>query len=203
MIRTVLGVLTLTLVTTGVATAQETKGAGHIEIDGALLGGGVLVLPTVVSLPRGYVIDVAGTANVTRRIGLEADFAWALGRSQTVGLNSLTPTIERTPGMLFYTGNVVYNPLGHNHPLIPYLEVGGGGMTVRSAENTPAFGLATSSTHLTANLGGGIRWFVMPHWGVRVDYRYIAIRNDDSQAVLGAPPVGHAQRVYGAVILTF
>ncbi len=57
------------------------KGAGHIEIDGALLGGGLLVLPTAISLPRGYVIDAAGTANVSRTIGLEGDFAWALGRS--------------------------------------------------------------------------------------------------------------------------
>ena len=202
MVRRVLGVLAVTLLTASAAAAQERNGAGRIEIDGALLGGGVLWLPTATPLPRGYVFDAAVTANVNRWIGLEGDFAWSLGRSQTVGVN-FNPTIEHTPSLLFYTGNLIYNPFGHDRPLIPYVEVGGGAVSVLSAENPPAFGLALSSTHLGGNVGGGFRWFIMPHWGVRIDYRYILIRNGDSAAILGAPPIDHAQRVYGAVILTF
>jgi hypothetical protein len=187
------------ILSAGVAHAQETLGAGRVEIDSALLGGGVLVLPADQSHARGYVFDLATTVNVLPRVGLEADFAWAMGRSRTLALpGSPLQTLE-TPGMLFYTGNIIYNPRGHEHALVPYAELGWGAASVLDAPDT--FGLESNSTHLVANVGGGLRWFIVPHWGARADYRYIAIPN--GHAAAGVTPIRHAQRLYGALVFTF
>lgn len=188
------------LLTASVASAQENLGAGKVEIDSALLGGGVLILPGNQPQPKGYVLDVAAAANLTRHVGLEGDFTWSMSRREAVSLAGTAPALEETPNMLFYTGNVIYNPFGKNHPLVPYVELGGGGMTVRDTP-TP-FGLAGGSTHATANLGGGLRWFIIPHWGARADYRYIAIAGASTPTV-GVTPIGHVQRLYGALVLTF
>lgn len=182
-----------------VASGQERNGAGKVEIDSALLGGGLLILPSGLQ-PRGYVLDIGLAYNVKRQFGFEGDFTWAMSHSQTTSLTGPAPTEEQTPNMLFYTGNVMYNPFGHDRPLIPYLEVGGGAVSV--VGSSANFGLA-STTHLAANLGGGIRWYIMPHWGARADYRYIAIQNNNAPAILGVAPIHHAQRLYGALVVTF
>jgi len=195
-------VLAATLLTSGVALAQE-AGAGHVEIDSALLGGGTLFIPSAAPRSVGYVFDVATNLNVSRRIGIEGDFAWAMSRTHTTGLTGIAPASVRTPNMLFYTANVIVSPLGHGRSFIPYAELGGGALSALGGSPSDSFGLASDSTHLTANIGGGMRWFPMPHWGVRIDYRYIAIRNASPPDAFGVVPVGHMQRLLGALVLTF
>jgi hypothetical protein len=190
------------LVTSGVALAQEV-GAGRVEIDSALLGGGTLFIPSAAPRSIGYVFDAAANVNVSRQIGLEGDFAWAMSRQHTVGLTGVAPATVRTPNMLFYTANVIFSPLGHGRKFIPYAEFGGGALEVLGGSPSDSFGLAPGSTHLIANAGGGARWFPIPHWGVRGDYRYIAVRNASPPVGVGVVPVGHVQRLYGALVLTF
>jgi hypothetical protein len=202
MTRTGLMFLAATLLTSCAAFAQE-NGAGHVEIDSALLGGGTLFIPSAAPRSVGYVFDVATNLNVSRRVGIEGDFAWAMSRTHTTGLSGLAPASVRTPNMLFYTGNVLFSPLGHGRSFIPYVELGGGALSALGGSPSDSFGLASDSTHLTANLGGGVRWFPMPHWGVRGDYRYIAIRNENAPVAIGVVPVGHMQRLLGALVLTF
>jgi hypothetical protein len=200
--RTSLMVVAALFVTSGVALAQE-GGAGRIEIDSALLGGGTLFIPSAAPRSIGYVFDAALNLNVSRRVGVEGDFAWAMSRQHTVGLTSVVPATVRSPNMLFYTANVLFSPLGHTRNFIPYVEVGGGALQALGGSPSDSFGLAPDSTHLIANVGGGARWFPIPHWGVRGDYRYIVVRNPAPPAGLGVVPVGHLQRVYGALVLTF
>lgn len=188
------------VLTAGVAAAQENLGAGRVEIDSALLGGGVLILPSSQPQPKGYVLDVAAALNTGAHVGLEGDFTWSMSHRQAASLSASSLTFVETPTMLFYSGNVVYSPFGKNHRLVPYLEVGAGGMTVRSTA-TP-FGLDADSTHVATNLGTGVRWFIIPHWGARADYRYIAIAGASTTSV-GVTPIGHVQRLYGALVLTF
>lgn len=188
------------LLSSGVASAQEKLGAGRIEIDSALLGGGVLILPANQPQPKGYVLDVAAALNVTRHVGLEGDFTWSMSHREVVTIAASLPTLAETPTMLFYSGNVILDPFGKDHPLVPYVDIGAGGMSVRSTP-TP-FGLDADSAHFAANAGAGLRWFIIPHWGARVDYRYIAIAGA-STAAAGVTPIGHVQRVYGALVLTF
>ena len=188
------------VLTASVASAQERLGAGRIEIDSALLGGGVLILPSSQPQPKGYVLDVAAALNVNSHVGLEGDFTWSMSHRQVVTLAASGPTIAETPTMLLYSGNVVLNPFGKDHALVPYVEFGGGGLSVRSTP-TP-FGLDGGSTHLAANAGAGVRWFIIPHWGARADYRYIAIAGASTSAA-GVTPIGHVHRLYGALVLTF
>jgi opacity protein-like surface antigen len=188
--------------TSGVARAQE-SGAGRIEIDSALLGGGTLFVPSAAPRSIGYVFDAAANMNVSRRIGIEGDFAWGMSREHAVGLSGIMPATVRSPNMLFYTANVVFSPMGHTRKFIPYAEAGGGALSALGGSPSDSFGLAPDSTHLTANIGGGVRWFPIPHWGVRGDYRYVAIRNENPPAGIGVVPVGHVQRLYGALVLTF
>jgi opacity protein-like surface antigen len=151
----------------------------------------------------GYVLNVAATANVDRWFGIEGDFAWAMSRQQALTLYGSASANQRSPNMLFYTGNLVISPAGHHHKLVPYAELGGGAVSVLDTSQTGAFGLAADSTHLTFNVGGGVRWFPMPHWGVRADYRYIGIDNANPPTTPGVAPIRHAQRLYGALVLTF
>ena len=185
----------------GVAFGQDLVGAGHVEIESALLGGGAIYLPSTRPQAMGYVLNVGATANVNRWAGFEGDFAWAMSRRQTLAFNDATPISERSPNMLFYTGNFVISPSGHHHRFVPYIEIGGGAVTVLATTEAGPFGLAGDSTHLAANIGGGARWFPLPHWGVRGDYRYIAIRN--ANPPVGVTPIRHANRLYGALVLTF
>jgi hypothetical protein len=200
--RTALMFLAAIVVTSGMALAQE-AGAGRVELDSALLGGGTLFIPSAAPRSIGYVFVAAVNVNVSRRVGVEGDFAWAMSRQHTVGLAGVAPATVRTPNMLFYTANVIFSPLGHSRNFIPYAEFGGGALELLGGSASDSFGLAPGSTHLIANIGGGVRWFPIPHWGVRGDYRYIAIRNAAPPQGLGVVPVGHAQRLYGALVLTF
>jgi len=203
MTRKLVSIAVMMLLTSGAAYAQELVGAGRIEIESALFGGGALFMPSSGPHSTGYILDAAATANVGRRLGLEGDFAWAMTRRQGVPIDSSTLPNQRTPNMLFYTGNLVVSPLGHRHPFVPYLEFGGGAMSVLDTSTTGGFGLEGHTTHLVATAGGGIRWFPIPHWGMRADYRFIGIRNDSFPATTGVIPIHHAQRVFGALVITF
>jgi hypothetical protein len=202
--RAILAAAAFVVLSSASAFAQENGvGAGRIEIESALLGGGALFMPSSGPHSTGYVFDVAGTANVNNRLGLEGDFAWAMTRRQEPAFSGVSVPNERTPNMLFYTGNLVISPGGHDHHVVPYLEFGGGGLTVLDTSTTGGFGLAGNSTHWIASAGGGFRWFPLPHWGVRVDYRFIGIRNAGFAAPAGVTAVGHAHRVLGALVITF
>ena len=90
----------VTLLVPSLALAQETLGAGRIEIDSALLGGGILTFPSTGPEPKGYVLDVAVAANVTHHVGLEGDFAWAMSRQDVFAVNGTSAVEARTPNML-------------------------------------------------------------------------------------------------------
>jgi opacity protein-like surface antigen len=192
-----------TVLACGVAYGQELVGAGQVELESALLGGGAIYLPSMGPHSMGYVLNVAATANVDRWFGIEGDFAWAMSRQQALTLYGSASANQRSPNMLFYTGNLVISPAGHHHKFVPYAELGGGAVSVLDTSQTGAFGLAADSTHLAFNVGGGVRWFPMPHWGARGDYRYIGIDNANPPTTPGAAPIRHAQRLYGALVLTF
>ena len=59
-----------------------------------------------------------------------------------------------------------------------------------------------TETFLTGDVGGGLKWYAPNgRWGVRGDYRFIAVRsNDDAPAFFGQE-TRYGHRVYGAVII--
>ena len=65
-----------------------------------------------------------------------------------------------------------------------------------------SLGINSTDTFLTGDVGGGLKWYATNgRWGVRGDYRFIAVRaNDDAPAFFGQE-TRYGHRVYGAVTI--
>jgi Outer membrane protein beta-barrel domain len=193
----------------GAAAAQEVTGAQRIEIGSALFGGGVLFVPSSSAsgpVSRSYIVSGAVTTNVNRWIGVEGDIGLALGSNAAHSVYGVLPTNSNRvlPNALLYSANVVYNPVGSDRKLIPYVSAGGGALTTFALASGSQFGLEGNATYPTASAGGGIRWFPIPHWGVRGDYRFMGIRHEaPTDPGPESRVVRSAHRIYGALVLTF
>jgi len=198
----------MTLVTVlslgGAAYAQEV-GARRIEV-GVATGAGMLFLADSNTVSRFGAYSVGGTLiiNVTENVGVEGDFGLAAGRHQDLTFAQTTLFHQKTPSILNYNGTLIYSPLGVHHVVASYLAVGMGGLTMLHAPDTDVLGLTNTRTFLTANAGGGVNWFPVKHLGVRGDYRFIIIRNqNDAPLFFGQEATRYAHRIYGALILTY
>jgi len=79
----------------------------------------------------------------------------------------------------------------------PYVIGGIGGL---SLFDTDGLGITDTETFLTGNVGGGVKW-VHGVWGLRGDYRFLAVRsNDDAPAFFGRE-TRYGHRVYGGVLI--
>ena len=192
-------------VTPCAARAQDAA-QSRVEIGSAIFGGGMLWLPAATvgdPASRSYVLNAALTVNVTRWIGLEGEGAFALGSSEAVSLYGTLPSEHPTPNMFLGNGLVVYNPLGRNRRAVPYVSGGLGSLSVFGGPETAGFALQSNTSYLTGIAGAGLRWFPKPHWGLRADYQFLAIRNDASPAPDGQRTVRSAHKVYFALTRAF
>ena len=182
---------------TGRAYAQEgPAGAGRAEIT-FIPGGAVLFTESKdASAPSfgNYQLGGSVTYNVNRFVGVEGEVSSSIGISQTLDFGY--PSTVRTPDVLSYTGNVVLSvPSGKS--VVPYVTGGVGGLSLFSRE---AFGINQTETLFATNVGAGLKWYA-GRWGLRGDYRFIAVPSrDETSPFFGTEPrYGH--RVYGAVML--
>jgi Outer membrane protein beta-barrel domain len=140
--------------------------------------------------------DLGGsvTVNFNRYIGVEGEVSGLLGVSQS--LDFAAGTVDATtPHFLNYSGNVVVSPARGS--LVPYATAGIGGLSLfEKAE----LGVADTSTFLTTNVGGGIKWYA-GRWGLRGDYRFIAVQSQDDAPAFFGQETRYGHRVYGGVIL--
>jgi hypothetical protein len=66
----------------------------------------------------------------------------------------------------------------------------------------PTLGVNDSQTFLTGNVGGGLKWYAPNgRWGLRGDYRYLAVRANDSAPAFFGQETRYGHRVYGAVVI--
>jgi hypothetical protein len=204
MTRKLLVFVIATFAMAGVASAQEVVGAEHIEVGAGVFGLGGLFMkaatPTEPSFNK-YVFCGSVTFNVSSRVGLETDLALTLGERQA-STQSLS-TQATTPNLFSYSENVVYNPIGRDRRVVPYVVGGVGAWTLFDTAGAADLGLTGPHTYLTSDLGGGARWFFVRHWGIRMDYRHILMKNDTSVPFFGPESLRHANRVYAALELTF
>jgi hypothetical protein len=182
---------------TAQAFAQEgPAGAGRAEIT-LIPGGAVLFTENEdVSAPSfgNYQFGGAVAYNVNRIVGFEGEVGSSVGISQSLDFG-YSSTV-RTPDTLSYSGNVVLSvPSGSS--IVPYVTGGVGGLSLFSRES---LGVNETETLFTSNVGGGVKWYA-GRWGLRADYRFIAVPSkDETSAFFGTEPrYGH--RVYGAVLL--
>jgi opacity protein-like surface antigen len=161
-------------------------------------GGGVVFLESAdASAPSfgSYQLGAAVAYNINRFLGIEGEVGGSLGIEQDLDFGYTSNV--RTPDMLTYNGNLVVSvPTGKS--VVPYATGGVGGLSLFSREE---FGVDDTETLFTTNVGGGVKWNP-GRFGLRADYRFIAIPSRDSVSAFGfGTEARYGHRVYGAVIL--
>jgi Outer membrane protein beta-barrel domain len=179
------------------AYAQEgPAGAGRAEITLIPAGGVFFTENKDTSAPSfgSYQFGGGVTYNINRFVGVEGEVTSSIGISQRLDFGY--PSTVRTPDVLNYTGNVVVS-LPSGSPLVPYVTGGVGGVSLFSRE---AFGINETETLFASNVGGGLKWYA-GRWGVRGDYRFIAVPSKDEASAFFGQQARYGHRVYGAVML--
>jgi len=144
-----------------------------------------------------YGLGAGVEVNFNRYIGVEGEVAGALGITQDLQFTSATANVK-TPNLLNYSGNVVVHAPNHS-AVTPYATAGVGGL---SLFDKATLGIPTTETFLTGNVGGGVKWFHSGgRWGLRGDYRFIAVQSKDDAPAFWGQEARYGHRVYGAVII--
>jgi Outer membrane protein beta-barrel domain len=138
--------------------------------------------------------DLGGgvAANFNRYVGVEGEVSGKLGISQSLG--TLIPDVK-TPNMLNYSGNLVIS--APSRSVIPYATAGVGGLSVFEKAS---LGITETETFLTGNVGGGVKWY-SGRWGLRGDYRFIAVQSKDDAPEFFGRETRYGHRFYGAVLV--
>ena len=144
-----------------------------------------------------YGLGGAVEVNFNRYLGVEGEVTGALGITQNLTQAGVTSNLK-TPNLLNYNGNVVVH-LANQSSLTPYATGGVGGLTVF---DTAALGISQTETFLTGNVGAGVKWFHSSgRWGIRGDYRFIAVRSKDDASSFFGQDTRYGNRVYGGVVI--
>jgi hypothetical protein len=181
------------------AVAQESNAAGPGPVVVTIIPGGATFF-TEGKNTNGpsfgnYGLGGAVTVNFNRFVGVEGEVAGALGVTQDLDLAGGTSHLK-TPNLLNYSGNlVVYAP--NKTPVVPYVTGGVGGLSVFEKQS---LGIPDTQTFFTSNVGGGVSWFA-GRWGLRGDYRFIALKSKDDAPAFFGQETRYGHRVYGGVLL--
>ena len=179
------------------AYAQEgPAGAGRAEITFIPAGAVFFTENKDASAPSfgNYQLGGGVTYNINRFFAVEGEATSSIGISQSLDFGY--PSSVRTPDVLNYSGNVVVSvPSGSS--LVPYVTGGVGGLTLLSRE---AFGINDTETLFASNVGGGLKWYA-GRWGLRGDYRFLAVPSKDEASAFFGKEARYGHRVYGAVML--
>jgi len=142
-----------------------------------------------------YDVGAGLTLNINRYVGIEGEVSGALGISQDLQFGGLTSDVK-SPNLLSYSGNLVVSAPNQSS-VVPYVTGGVGGLSV--FERAP-LGINDTETFLTGNVGGGLKWHA-GRWGLRADYRFVAVRSKDDAPDFFGQETRYGHRVYGGVIV--
>jgi hypothetical protein len=143
-----------------------------------------------------YGLGGAAAVNFNRWVGVEGEVSGALGVTQNLQLAGVTSN-QKSPNLLNYSGNVIVH--GANRSSVtPYATGGVGGLTIF---DKATLGISKTDTFLTGNVGGGVEWFGSGRWGLRGDYRFIAVRSKDDASSFFGQDTRYGHRVYGGVVI--
>jgi opacity protein-like surface antigen len=163
----------------GAGSASAQLRGGTVEINGFagyLFGGGLGHGLSDVDIPYPYNVDIANDLNYGGRIGynfnsvFEAEFEYA--RTETAYVRDTDygdlPDVEFGDLTIqYFMGYLTFN-FGHGR-LVPYFTIGGGVGDFQSA--FPGVLATRSKSRGTAAIGGGVKYFFNPHFGIRADGR--------------------------------
>ena len=142
-----------------------------------------------------YDLGAGVEVNFNRYVGIEGEVSGAIGVSQDLQFGGSTSNL-RTPNLLNYSGNVVLSAANRTS-VVPYVTGGVGGL---SLFDKPSLGINDTETFLTGNVGGGLKWF-SGRWGLRGDYRFVAVRSKDDAPSFFGQETRYGHRVYGGILI--
>ena len=142
-----------------------------------------------------YALGGSVAVNFNRYVGVEGEVSGALGVSQSLQIGSVTLD-ERSPDSLNYSGNLVISAPNRSS-VVPYLTGGVGGQTQFERR---VLTVNDATTFLTGNVGGGVSWYA-GRWGLRGDYRFIAVQSKDDAPAFFGQETRYGHRVYAGVLL--
>jgi Outer membrane protein beta-barrel domain len=188
------------LVGGGHAYAQEAGAPGPGKVAVTVIPGGATFF-TESSNAKGpsfgnYGLGGEVEVNFNRWVGVEGEVSGALGVTQNLQLAGVTSNLK-SPNLLNYTGNVVVHAANRSS-VTPYATGGVGGLTLF---DTATLGISKTDTFLTGNVGGGVEWFSNGRWGLRGDYRFIAVRSKDDAPSFFGQDTRYGHRIYGGVVI--
>ena len=179
------------------AHAQESSTQGAVVVTVIPAGGTFFTQGKDTREPSfgNYGLGGAVEVRLNRYVGVEGEVTGALGVTQDIDFTSGTSHLK-SPDLLGYNGNLVVSA-ATGGTLVPYVTGGVGGLTLF---DKAGLAIPDTQTFFTGNVGGGLKWF-NGRWGLRADYRFIAVRsNDDAPAFFGRE-TRYGHRVYGAVLI--
>ena len=142
-----------------------------------------------------YGLGGAFDVNISRYVGVEAEVSGALGVVQDLQLTGGLANLK-TPNLLNYSGNLVISAPSYAS-ITPYVTGGAGGLTLFDRE---ALGISKTETFFTGNVGGGLKW-VDGRWGLRADYRFIAVQSKDDAPSFIGNETRYGHRVSAGVLI--
>jgi len=142
-----------------------------------------------------YDLGAGVAVNVNRFVGVEGEVSGALGIAQDLTLGGGTSNLK-TPNILNYSGNLVVSAPNRSS-VVPYVTGGVGGL---SLFETQALGVNSTDTFFTSNVGGGVSWYA-GRWGLRGDYRFIAVKSKTDAPAFFGQETRYGHRVYGGLLV--
>lgn len=142
-----------------------------------------------------YALGAGVDLHFNRYISVEGEVSGAPGLSQDLQFNGTTSNLK-TPNLLNYSGNVVLSVANHS-AVVPYATGGVGGLTMFEK---PSLGINDTQTFLTGNVGGGLKWF-SGRWGLRGDYRFLAVQSKEDAPAFFGRETRYGHRVYGGILI--
>jgi opacity protein-like surface antigen len=143
-----------------------------------------------------YDLGAGVTVNFNRFVGVEGEVSGSLGLEQDLLFAGQQTANVKTPNLLNYSGNVVVSVANHSS-VTPYVTGGVGGMSVFER---PSLGITGTETFFTSNVGAGVKWFT-GRWGLRGDYRFMAVQSKDDAPAFFGQETRYGHRVYGAILV--
>jgi hypothetical protein len=198
--RFIAAVLTAAAVSAAAPVFAQDAAPGPGKVVITIIPGGATFFTEAEDNPRGpsfgnYELGAGVAVNFNRYVGVEAEVSGGIGVSQSLQIGG-SSVDEKSPNLVNYSANLVLSAPNRTS-VVPYLTGGVGGLTM--FERRPLT-INDTETFLTGNVGGGLAWYA-GRWGLRGDYRFIAVQSkDDAPSFFGAEErYGH--RVYAGVLL--
>lgn len=142
-----------------------------------------------------YDLGAAVAYNFNRFVGVEGELSGSIGIKQDLQFGGLTSS-RKTPNLLNYSGSLVVSAANRSS-VVPYVVGGVGGLSVFERST---LGINDTETFLTGNVGGGVKWHA-GRWGLRGDYRFIAVQSKDDAPEFFGRETRYGHRVYGGLIV--